>query len=57
VGAGAALQQQAVLAGRTFDVTRVFLKVDLIHVLDVADSNGRRVFDIKMSRLSGLRLP
>jgi hypothetical protein len=57
MGAGGALQQQAVLAGRALDIRRVFLRVDLTRILKVTQRNSSRIFGIEMRQLGGLRLP
>jgi hypothetical protein len=51
--AGGALQQQAVLAGRAFDIRRIFLRVDLTGILQVAHGNGSRIFGIEMRQIGG----
>jgi hypothetical protein len=54
-GAVRALQLQAVRAARTLRVVGKFFRIDLHGVLDVADRDGRRVFDIEMRRLGARR--
>jgi hypothetical protein len=57
MGAGGALQQQAVVTVRTFDIGRVFLDIDLARILDVAQLHSGGVLDVEMRRLGCLRLP